>query len=143
MADTYNKKEREKRRNRKKKEKALRKEMRKEAPKQTEAIIYVDYDGNFTENKPANFEREEDHELDPSEIQTSVPKSEKNSRKEGTMKFFNSEKKFGFIKCGGKIGEIYFSAKDDSEVFAENDKVEFDIGQGDKGPYAFNVTKVE
>jgi cold shock CspA family protein len=138
MADTYNKKEREKRRNQKKKEKAARKEIRKESGKQSEVIVYVDYDGNFTENKPVHFERE----LDPSEIQTSTPKSEKSSKKTGSMKFFNAEKRYGFIKCGGKIGDIYFSATDDSDNFSVDDKVEFEIGQSEKGSYAFNVIKV-
>jgi cold shock CspA family protein len=138
MADTYNKKEREKRREQKKKEKAARKELRKESGKKGDEIAYVDYDGNFTENKPVHFEPE----FDVSEIQTSTPKSEKSTKKVGSMKFFNAEKKYGFIKCGGKIGEIYFSVKEDSDNFAVDDKVEFEIGQSEKGPYAFNVTKV-
>lgn len=60
----------------------------------------------------------------------------------GTVKFFNANKHFGFL--AGEDGKEYFvhqsSIKDDA-VISENDSVEFDIEQGDKGPKAANVVK--
>jgi CspA family cold shock protein len=60
----------------------------------------------------------------------------------GTVKFFNANKHFGFL--AGEDGKEYFvhqsSIKDDA-VIAENDSVEFDVEQGDKGPKAANVVK--
>jgi CspA family cold shock protein len=65
--------------------------------------------------------------------------------KQGTVKWFNDSKGFGFI-----------TAEDNSDVFvhhtsiqgngfkslAEGDKVSFDTEQGPKGPKAINVVKL-
>ncbi len=60
----------------------------------------------------------------------------------GTVKFFDTGKKFGFIT--GDDGKEYFvheSAVKDG-VLRENDSVEFETEQGERGPKALNVTKV-
>lgn len=62
----------------------------------------------------------------------------------GTVKFFNRMKNYGFID--GEDGKSYFvhssGIKDGVEI-NEGDKVEFKIVQGDKGPKAEDVEKVE
>ncbi|MDX1491442.1 MAG: cold-shock protein [Pseudohongiellaceae bacterium] len=65
---------------------------------------------------------------------------------EGTVKWFNDEKGFGFITRddGEKDVFCHFSAIQ-SEGFrslTEGQKVEFDVVQGQKGPAAENVTAV-
>lgn len=57
----------------------------------------------------------------------------------GTVKFFNDAKGFGFITPdeGGKDVFVHQSALTDS--ISENDKVSFDVEQGEKGPSAVNV----
>ena len=60
MADTFNKKNREKKKAKRKKEKEERKEQRKAQGKQTMVIMYVDKDGNFTETKPEEEPDSED-----------------------------------------------------------------------------------
>jgi len=61
----------------------------------------------------------------------------------GTVKWFNDAKGSGFITPdgGGKDLFVHFSAIQGSgfKTLKENDKVQFDIGQGDKGPNATNV----
>ena len=60
----------------------------------------------------------------------------------GTVKFFNEMKGFGFI--AGDDGKEYFVHKtglNPGVNLRENDSVTFDIGQGDRGPKAVNVSK--
>lgn len=61
----------------------------------------------------------------------------------GTVKFFNSSKGFGFITPddGGKDLFVHSSAIDGGEL-NENDKVEYQVGEGQKGPCAEQVRKV-
>ena len=62
----------------------------------------------------------------------------------GTVKWFNSSKGFGFINSEeGNDVFVHFSAlagdDDEYKTLNENDEVEFDVVQGDKGPQANNV----
>ncbi len=60
----------------------------------------------------------------------------------GTVKFFNEMKGFGFI--AGEDGKEYFvhkSALGEGASLNENDSVEFDVEEGDRGPKAVNVKK--
>ena len=62
----------------------------------------------------------------------------------GTVKWFNSNKGFGFINSEeGNDVFVHFSAlageDDDHKTLNENDEVEFDVVQGEKGPQANNV----
>jgi CspA family cold shock protein len=63
----------------------------------------------------------------------------------GTVKWFNDAKGFGFIQQeNGPDVFVHFSAiqADGFKSLSENDKVEFEVTQGPKGPQAANVTKV-
>lgn len=61
----------------------------------------------------------------------------------GTVKWFNSEKGFGFIEQDGGGADVFvhYSAIDSSgyRELAEGQKVEFDVTQGPKGPQADKV----
>ena len=62
---------------------------------------------------------------------------------EGTVKFFNKMKHFGFII--GNDGISYFvheSGLKESVSITEGEKVSFNVVQGDKGPKAENVEKL-
>jgi cold shock protein len=66
-------------------------------------------------------------------------------RIEGTVKWFNSAKGYGFIAHdGGKDVFVHFSAinQDGYRSLSEGDKVEFSIEDSPKGPQASNVVKV-
>ncbi len=63
----------------------------------------------------------------------------------GTVKWFNADKGYGFIaQDGGPDVFVHFSAVQGAgyRTLAENDKVEFEVTQGPKGPNAANVRKV-
>ena len=65
---------------------------------------------------------------------------------QGTVKFFNAEKGFGFIsREDGDDVFVHFSNITGTgyRSLDEGQKVEFEIGQGRKGPEAVNVTKVD
>ncbi|GGD18496.1 transcription antiterminator/RNA stability regulator CspE [Franconibacter pulveris 1160] len=61
----------------------------------------------------------------------------------GIVKWFNSEKGFGFISPvdGSKDVFVHFSAiqSDAYRTLEEGQKVEFSVEQGQKGPAAANV----
>jgi len=61
----------------------------------------------------------------------------------GTVKWFNSDKGFGFIQQddGGADVFVHFSAITGSgyRELAEGQKVEYEVTQGQKGPQAENV----
>ena len=60
----------------------------------------------------------------------------------GTVKWFNAEKGYGFIKQdGGNDVFVHFSAinMEGYKTLTEGQKVEFEVVQGDKGLQAANV----
>ncbi len=64
----------------------------------------------------------------------------------GVVKWFSSEKGYGFISQeDGPDVFVHFSAIEGAGYrnLEENQKVEFDLTQGQKGPQAANVRPVE
>ena len=62
--------------------------------------------------------------------------------KQGTVKWFNEEKGFGFIAVEGeKDVFVHFSSiqKDGFKTLKEGDKVEFEVEDGARGTQAANV----
>lgn len=67
-------------------------------------------------------------------------------RYKGTVKWFNNAKGFGFIgREDGPDVFVHFSAIqiDGYKSLQEGDPVEFEIVEGQKGPQADNVTRIE
>jgi CspA family cold shock protein len=64
---------------------------------------------------------------------------------QGTVKWFNSEKGFGFIEAEGRDDVfVHFSAisTDGFKSLEDGDKVSFEITQGSRGDQAANVVKL-
>jgi CspA family cold shock protein len=65
----------------------------------------------------------------------------------GTVKWFNDAKGFGFITPadGGKDLFAHFSSIQGSghRTLSENQKVQFEVAQGPKGPHAINIRPLE
>ncbi len=58
---------------------------------------------------------------------------------EGTVKFFNEEKGFGFIIPSNGGSEIFVHVSGLTDKIRENDAVRYDVQEGRKGPNAVNV----
>lgn len=65
--------------------------------------------------------------------------------KQGTVKWFNAEKGFGFIEVEGENDVfVHFSAinQDGYKSLEEGQAVEFEVVEGDRGPQAANVVTI-
>ncbi|WP_447641883.1 MULTISPECIES: cold-shock protein [Chitinophagaceae] len=145
MGETFNKKEKEKKRKEKKLAKQERKEARKTNSKGSsleDMLAYVDEFGNLT-STPTEYKNRKEASLD--EIQISVPTQEEREQvvtRKGTIKFFNTEKGFGFIRELTSGKDIFFHVNALLHPVQENDRVSYEPIRGKKGTEAINITKL-
>jgi CspA family cold shock protein len=62
---------------------------------------------------------------------------------QGTVKFFNEAKGFGFIKPSDSSADVFVHSSGLVDRVQENDKVEYDVERGKKGLNAVNVKRLE
>jgi CspA family cold shock protein len=62
---------------------------------------------------------------------------------EGTVKFFNETKGFGFITPNDGSNDIFVHVSGLQDKINEGDAVSYEVGEGKKGPSATNVRLVK
>jgi CspA family cold shock protein len=61
---------------------------------------------------------------------------------EGTIKFFNEAKGFGFIKPADGSAEVFVHVTGLIDKVSQDDRVSYDVEDGKKGKNAVNVKKI-
>lgn len=142
MADSWNKKEREKKKQQAKKEKEERKKERREqsGSGMNGMMAYLDADGNLTSTPPDPSQR---REVSLEEIEISVPRQTQEpgepGTREGILTFFNETRGFGFIRDTKTRESIFVHVNDILEPLTENGRVIYKPGDSPKGPVALQV----
>jgi CspA family cold shock protein len=62
---------------------------------------------------------------------------------QGTVKFFNETKGFGFIKPSDSSEDIFVHTSGLIDEIRENDQVEYEVERGKKGMNAVNVKVID
>lgn len=144
MAETWNKKEREKKKKQLKREKSEKKQERKENPKSSsldDMMAYLDENGNLTSTPPDLKKIKKLVKLE--DIEIGVPRQREidpaDLVRTGTITFFNNEKGYGFIKDEKSKESVFVHINALKDTVQENSKVTFEVEMGHKGPNAVNV----
>jgi cold shock CspA family protein len=146
MADTWNKKEREKKKQQTKKEKEERKQERKESSKTKtldDMLAYVDENGNISATPP---DLSKVRKVKLEDIEIGVPKQAPvdpaDLIRTGIVTFFNESKGYGFIKDLQTQESVFVHVNGLKEAIKENNKVSFEVEMTHKGASAINVKQV-
>ena len=148
MAETWNKKEREKKKKANKKEKAEKKQERKEnsnSGNDMESMYaYLDENGNLSSKPP---DPKKKIVINVEDIEIGVPKQQPVNPDDlirtGIVSFFNNEKGYGFIKDMETQESVFVHINSLTEPIKENNKVTFETEMGPKGANAVNVKLVK
>jgi len=144
MAETWNKKEREKKKQQNKKEKAERKQERKDNAKPgmglDDMLAYLDENGNLSSKPPDPRKKVvinvEDIEIG---VRKQEPVNPEDLIRKGTVTFFNDAKGYGFIKDDVTGESVFVHINSLEEEIKEHNKVTFETQMGPKGANAVNV----
>jgi len=148
MAETWNKKEREKKKQQNKKEKAERKLERQERAKDgndlDSMMAYLDENGNLSSKPPDPRKK---IVINAEDIEIGVPKqaplTAEDLIRKGIVTFFNDSKGYGFIKDMETQESVFVHINSLTEPIKENNKVSFEVEMGPKGANAVNVKLVK
>ena len=146
MAETWNKKEREKKKRQNKKEKAEKRQERKEtkSAEYEDMIAYIDENGNLSSTPP---DPKKKFTVKVEDIEIGVPKQEELNPEDlirtGVVTFFNNDKGYGFIKDKETHESVFVHINSLSEPVKENNVVSFETEMGPKGVNAINVKLVK
>lgn len=142
MADTFNKKEREKKKRQKKKEKEFKKESRKESSNKSgweSMMAYVDENGVIHDTPPAQTNKKE---IKAKDIEIGIPRredDEMDSILRGTINYFDPAKGYGFIKTPDDQSFFVYQSNISGGEPVKGRKVRFEKEKGAKGWVAVKV----
>ncbi len=143
MAETWNKKEREKKKKAEKREKAEKKQERKDNPQSKsmdDMLAYIDENGNISSTPP---DPRKMRQILAEDIEIGVPKQQAidpaDLIRRGTVTFFNESKGYGFIKDSQTQESVFVHVNGLKEEVKETSKVIFEVEMGPKGANAVNV----
>jgi len=142
--ETFSKKEKEKKKLKKRQDKEQKKEERMATSQKgkgiDEMLAYVDDNGNITSTPPdpknKRVVKQEDIQIGISRQEALDPAD---LIRKGTVTFFNEAKGYGFIKDLDSQESIFVHLNALSGPIKENDKVSFEVENGQKGLNAINV----
>jgi cold shock CspA family protein len=141
--ETFNKKELEKKRLQKRKEKEQRREERKANSKEGQSLedmlAYVDENGNITNTPPDPTKKKT---IKTEDIVTGSRNNESHQAmmiRKGKVTFFNTSKGFGFIKDSENGQSVFVHMNSLTSPIKENDTVQFETVQDQKGLSAIKV----
>ena len=146
MAETWNKKEREKKKRQNKKEKAEKRQERRESKSADfeDMIAYIDENGNLSSTPP---DPKKKFTIKVEDIEIGVPRQEELGPEDlirtGIVTFFNNDKGYGFIKDRETQESVFVHINSLSEPVKENNVVSFETEMGPKGLNAVNVKLVK
>ena len=144
MAGTFNKRENEKKRAQRRKEKEQRREERKANKKETsfeDMIAYVDENGNISDTPPDLTKKKVIKESDIDLTSKNMGGATKVGN-HGMVKFFDTEKGYGFIVRDETNEEFFFHHSSADFPIAQQDRVSFDTERGPKGMNAVRIVKL-
>ena len=134
-------KENKKNKENKKLEKQKKKEIRRQnagSRSFEDMIAYVDENGNLTDT-PVDPKSKTVVDLEQIEISTPKQQEVEYVPFNGRVEYFNTEKKFGFIKDVKSVNKYFFHINQAPAAIAEGQTVEFDVEKGIKGLNAVNI----
>ncbi len=146
MAETWNKKEREKKKQKSKQDKQEKKLERKqnaagEGKSLDDMMAYIDENGNITSTPPDPTKKRK--VINAEDIEVGVPKQRPvdpaDLIRKGVVSFFNESKGYGFIQDTQSQERVFVHTNALTEAIKENNKVTFEVEMGPKGPSAVNV----
>jgi len=142
---TFNKRENEKKRMQKRKEKAQKKEDRKAGNQNKsfeDMLAYVDENGNLTSTPPDPMKKRVVKEAEIDLTSRNKGASSVPYHHQGMVKYFDTEKGYGFIKDGQSGEEFFFHYKSADFPIAQMDRVSFETERGPKGMNAVRISKM-
>lgn len=142
-SETFNKREKEKKRIQRQKDKEQRREERKtnESKSFEDMIAYVDENGNFSSTPPDDSRKKVIKEADIDLSSRNKGGASVSSIRRGSVKFFERDKGYGFIKDAETQEEFFFHYTSADFDIGQSNAVSFEIERGPKGLNAVRISK--